>query len=219
MTKEELKEVLRLHALWGENSDQGKRADLCCADLRDADLRGVHLRGADLRCANLRDADLRYADLRGADLWRATLCGADLRGANLSGADLREADLCGADLPRADLRYASLSSVDLRGANLSGVDLRGADLQGADLLGTNLRGVIGNMEEVKSLQLEGHPITYTAESLQIGCKRHSINYWWDFSDETIAEMDAGALEWWRKWKEPLRQIIELSPAKTTGENK
>ena len=35
MTKEELKEALRLHALWGENSDQGKRADLQGVDLSD----------------------------------------------------------------------------------------------------------------------------------------------------------------------------------------
>lgn len=219
MTKEELKEVLRLHALWLESSDQGKKADLCVADLRDADLSGIHLRGADLRCANLRDADLQGANLRGVDLWRATLCGADLRGANLSGADLREADLCGANLQRVGLRYADLSSADLRGANLSGADLYGANLQGADLLGANLQGVIGNMEEVKSLLLEDYPITYTAESLQIGCKRHPINRWWEMDDSTIAEMDAGALAWWHKWKEHLQKTIELSPATPTEREK
>jgi len=29
-------------------------------------------------------------------------------------------------------------------------------------------------------------------------------------------MDSGALEWWRKWKTIIFQIIEMSPAKPTG---
>ncbi|PUX66253.1 pentapeptide repeat-containing protein, partial [Cronobacter sakazakii] len=48
--------------------------------------------------ANLCGANLCDADLRGANL-----CDANLRGANLSGADLRGANLCGADLCDADL--------------------------------------------------------------------------------------------------------------------
>ena len=200
----ELKEILRLHALWLEDADQGRRANLRGVDLQRTDLRGADLSYADLREANLREANLRFADLRKADL----------RGANLRSANLLIANLRGADLYDADLRGA-----DLRGANLSSANLREANLRKANLRNANLGATIGNMEEVKSLQLEGYPITYTAEYLQIGCKRHSINYWWDFSDETIAEMDDGALNWWRKWKEPLRQIIERSPATKTGENK
>ncbi|WP_440591075.1 pentapeptide repeat-containing protein [Salmonella enterica] len=57
---------------------------------------GAELCGADLRDANLCGADLRDANLRGADLF-----GADLRGANLRGADL-----CDADLP--DLTFVIL---------------------------------------------------------------------------------------------------------------
>ena len=83
-------------------------ADLCHADLRDANLRG---------------ADLRDADLRGADLCHANLRGADLRDADLRGADLRDADFRGADLRGTDFRDA-----DFRGANLRGTDFRGADL-------------------------------------------------------------------------------------------
>src|SRR5699024_751889 len=48
-----LDEILRLHKMWLNGEEEGKRADL---------------RGADLRDANLRDADLRDADLRGANL-------------------------------------------------------------------------------------------------------------------------------------------------------
>ena len=78
MTSEEIKKVLDLHQKWINGEEGGKRASLCGADLR-----GANLSEADLHDANLREADLRGADLCGADLRWADLCGADLRGANL----------------------------------------------------------------------------------------------------------------------------------------
>ena len=94
MTQEDLKKTLEQHELWlAENG--GKRANLCDADLRGADLRNANLRDADLRGADLRNADLRGADLRDADL-----CGADLRG-----ADLRDAILCDANFDQAKIIY------------------------------------------------------------------------------------------------------------------
>ena len=108
MTSEEIEKVLDLHKKWCNNGQNGKKADLSRADLREADLSG-----ADLREANLSEADLRWANLSGADLREANLCGADLRRANLSGADLRE----------ANLREANLCGADLRGVNLCGADL------------------------------------------------------------------------------------------------
>ena len=110
MTKERLNEVLKEHEKWLRTrfglNPKGSRANL-----RDADLCGADLRDADLRGANLCDADLRDADLRGANLCDANLRDADLCGANLCDANLRDANLCDADLRGADLRRA-----DLRGA-------------------------------------------------------------------------------------------------------
>ena len=100
--------------------------------------RGADLRNADLCGANLSDADLRSADLRGANLCGANLSDADLCGADLRGADLRSADLCD-----ADLRGANLCDADLRGANLSDADLCDADLRGANLCGANLSDAKG----------------------------------------------------------------------------
>ena len=59
MTKEELTEVLRLHRLWVDSSEEGERADLRSANLQGADLRGADLRGADLQGAKLQGAKLR----------------------------------------------------------------------------------------------------------------------------------------------------------------
>ena len=63
MKQEELNKVLELHKKWLNNEEDGVRANLNGADLRNADLSVARLRGADLSCADLRNADLRGADL------------------------------------------------------------------------------------------------------------------------------------------------------------
>ena len=75
MTNEELQIILKDHAIWLLNNNNGKRANL-----RDA-----RLSYANLRCSDLRDAHLSYANLRGSDLR-----GADLRDADLHGVKLNE---------------------------------------------------------------------------------------------------------------------------------
>ena len=197
---EELKNILDLHQKWFHSEDGGVRADL----------REANLGGADLREANLGGADLRGAILRGANLWGANLRGANLRGANLRGANLTGADLTGANLREADLREADLTEADLTGANL-----REAELTEADLTEAELTGAVGDMWHIKSIQAEKYTITYTSNILQIGCQRHPIDEWRNFDDATIAKMDSGALEWWRKWKEIVFKMIELSPCEPT----
>ena len=116
-----------------------------------------------------------------------------------------------------DGAQANLRAANLRGANLTGANLRGANLTGANLKDANLRGANGNLRHIKSIQMEKYYITYTFSIVQIGCERHSIEEWQKFSDETIAKMDNGALEWWTKWKPIIMQIIEMAPCEPTKE--
>ena len=148
--------------------------------------------------------------LRGEGGARANLRGADLEGANLRWADLRWAYLEGANLRGANLRGASLWGADLRGVNLQGADLRGVNLQGADLQDADLWSTVGNGGEVKSLHCGGYDVAFTHDVLQIGCKRYPIKDWFEFDDEAISSMDGGALEWWRKWRPILKQIVEVA---------
>ena len=185
MTKEELNKIVADHLLWLNDDPLGKRANLSRANLSSA---------------NLRDANLSYANLRDANLRDANLSSANLSRANLSRADLRYADLSYANLSRADLR-----SADLRSADLSSADLRGADLNGA----------IGNGLEMKTIQSDIWIITYTLDRMQIGCQNYSIEKWFSFDDSKIEQMENRALDWWKKWKPILKQIIEISPAKET----
>ena len=152
MTGEELSSILENHKHWiNEDCEswENMMANLCGADLRDADLRDANLCDANLRGADLRGANLRYANLRGADLRGANLRYADLRGANLRYANLRYANLCDANLRGADLRDANLCDADLRYANLCDADLRDANLRYADLRYANLRDA--NLRGAKNL--------------------------------------------------------------------
>ncbi len=153
------------------------------------------------------DADLEGADLRGAYLRGADLEGAYLRGADLEGAYLRGADLSGADLSGADLSGADLSGADLSGADLRGAYLRDADLSGADLSGAEIADDITITNT--PIQLLGliYDVIIFDKHIKIGCEFHSMADWFCFCDKRIAEMDGkNALNWWRQWNEPLRQI-------------
>ena len=104
---------------------------------------------------------------------------------------------------RADLRYADLSYADLRYA----------DLRSANLSFLALWGVVGNMGVIRSIQLETYAIAYTFDTLQIGCEQHLIEEWKVFDDERIIRMEGkAALRFWRKWKDTIFQLIEMSPA-------
>ena len=120
--------------------------------------------------------------------------GDTLRGANLEHFDLQYADLKGVDLERANLRGA-----DLRGANLQGANLRNADLQDAKLP-TNITRINGMKWDVTIFQ----------DWMTIGCQHHHIDDWNKFTDDEIAEMDDGALEFWKENKDKLITIANLT---------
>jgi hypothetical protein len=198
-----------------------KEAVKARANLRGADLRGANLHNADLRDAYLSGAALSGAalsgaDLSGADLRGANLRGANLRGADLSGAALRDAYLIGANLSDAYLRGANLHNADLRDAYLSGAALSDAYLRGANLRGADLDGVCGLNDWIKNIQIEDWPISYTSETMQIGCQRHPLDAWRNFSNAEIRAMDGRkALAFWAKWKRWIFQTIEMAPAQPT----
>ena len=107
------------------------------------------------------------------------------------------------------VKEAVKAGANLRGAYLSGAYLRGADLSGADLC-----GVYGLNDWIKNIQIEDWPITYTSETMQIGCQRHPLDAWRNFSDAEIRAMDGQkALAFWAKWKSWIFQTIEMAPAK------
>jgi hypothetical protein len=80
----------------------------------------------------------------------------------------------------------------------------------------DLTGAIGNMGEVRSMQIDTWPVTYTSETLQIGCQRHSIAKWrkWDTDAgrKWITTMDSAAPKWADRNLALVLQIIDTNPA-------
>ena len=107
---------------------------------------------------------------------------------------------------------ANLIRANLRGASLSGVDL-----SGANLIRANLWDCTGNRLEIVSVFLfDEYSVIYTSDCIQIGCERHAIDEWRKFDDRDIIKMDGKkSLEFWRKNKDFIFNIIEMKPAKPT----
>lgn len=140
--------------------------------------------------------NLINADLRDADLSDANLCRADLRRADFRGADLNDANLSGADLSGADLRRANLRGADLRSANLRFADLRDADLRRADLHDADLC----------VFQTDSWTAYIQKDVITIGCKRHTVKEWMEFTDEEINSMNSNALNYWKQYKDIIFSI-------------
>lgn len=88
---------------------------------------------------------------------------------------------------------------------------------GANLNGANLNGVNGINEWLKCIQIDTYAICYTAEDLQIGCERHTLDEWQDFDAERIVRMDGrAALKFWLKYKDWIFATIKMCPATPTG---
>ena len=138
------------------------------------------------------------------------LSGAILRWADLHGADLSGANLSDANLYNANLHGANLHGANLRNAELYGVNLHNANLRNTDLHNANLQNCIGNKRELKTLQVDTYSIAFTESILQIGCKHFTHKEWENFTDDEITKMDSGALRWWKKWKDFVFKVIELS---------
>jgi hypothetical protein len=143
------------HTLWlstistsstiSTESVKGKRLDLSCTVVEDADLSGLNLSLANLSQAKLVRVNLSFANLSGANLSAAELVDPVLSGANLDNAELMDAVLKGAKLNNASLRGASLIHTQLSGAilfeaDLSGAILDNASFDGAELVGARLEG-------------------------------------------------------------------------------
>ena len=92
------------------------------------------------------------------------------------------------------------AGASLVGANLGSANLVGADLRGANLVGAKYGESIPIEHQPMQLQTNKYNVLVMDTHIKIGCKLYSHKEWEAFSDEEIAKMDGGALEWWNEWK-------------------
>jgi uncharacterized protein YjbI with pentapeptide repeats len=173
-TDDVLQRVLSEHRQWAKEQhyelfkdppDQTEgRANLCNADLSNAELNKANLawavlNGANLDEAKLNDAILFGAQLNGANLWDAQLNRTDLRRAELNGALLHSAQLNEANLAWAKLNKAILRRAKLNGADLSFAELKEANLFQAEMNETGLGSAQLTNAEIRDAKLNKADLT------------------------------------------------------------
>ena len=68
---------------------------------------------------------------------------------------------------------------------------------------------ITNKDDICYISNRYYNITITPLHIKIGCQYHAQESWWNFTDEQIEKMDGeSALNFWKIWKEPLKQICD-----------
>lgn len=167
----------------------------------------IDLNHANLRGCVLRDSvgELHFTELEGACFTNSNMNGVSFYGSNLEEADFTNAELRNCIFDSINAKNAKFTNAEIEYSSFTF-----ARLYGANFTHANLDGVIGDGLELFSIQTDPYPITVWRDVIQIGCQRHTIDTWKVLSDRQISSMDIGALDWWRKWKEPLLQIIEVN---------
>ena len=68
---------------------------------------------------------------------------------------------------------------------------------------------ITNKDDICYVSNRFYNITITPLHIKIGCQYHAQDAWWNFTDEQIEKMNGqSALNFWKIWKEPLKQICD-----------
>lgn len=187
LNQEEVDEMIRLHEMWVRNEEGGVRADFSGCDCDRRYFLGRTLTGAIFVNCNLTSANFSYCVAKGSDF----------RGAYLLNAKMMHADFSGAIFSGAYLSVANFYGTDLKSANFDRAELAHCS---------------GNDKQIKNINNLHYSITYTIDRLQIGCRNHSFNEWWNFSDEDVDCMGAYALDRWKENKELIRRHVENNPA-------
>ena len=232
ITQEELNEIIKLHMWYVLNVPGGSKANFEHTDLSGLTIESVHLDTVSFNFANLEETRFIQTSLKLADFNQVSACNTSflecgMQHASFVRAKLKSAQFCHADLDFADFNQAILTDTQLIESSLNDAEFDGATLGHTDFFKSDLRNirfgcadiktamlwdVLGDNKHIITLQTPKYTVNYTAEHIQIGCKKFTHDEWKNFTDEEIDDMAAGALRWWRKHKEWLFATIEMNPA-------
>lgn len=93
MKRKEFDEMMRLHEMWLNGEEGGKRANMKGADLRTVNMNRADMRGVNMQRANMLHADMQYANMQCANMQHADMRSADMRSAEMQRTDMQGADL------------------------------------------------------------------------------------------------------------------------------
>ena len=133
ISEEELKEVIRNHALWLEDHNTGKRAELNGYRIEDVDISGVDLSQADLSGSSFTKSKLIGTNLSGARLLGTVFMNVDMTDAVLDDVNLRNGDICHSTLIRMKAQRADFINCIMWDNDFTGSVLRASRFIGAQL--------------------------------------------------------------------------------------
>lgn len=93
MKRKEFDEMMRLHEIWLNGEDGGRRATMQGADLRNVNMNRADMRGVNMQRANMLHADMQYANMQCAKMQHADMRHADMRSAEMQRTDMRGANI------------------------------------------------------------------------------------------------------------------------------
>lgn len=209
------------HALWiDSDGKEGTRLHLTNNQQGVKCFRGEQLKRAFFQTDFLNNCDFTGAFLNFAEFRCRSMSGSSFDG--ISGVCLIVRGRANnTTWKSAYLRDASFRGVDLKGASFLGANLlmanfTGAKLDGADFRHANLSGAIGDGRYIKTLTLDPlFTVTYTADTMHIGCQSHTLDKWEKFTKADIASMvveDDYYLEGWEKHRDFIFNCIDKYPA-------
>lgn len=93
MKRKEFDEMMRLHEIWLNGEEGGRRAIMQGADLRNVNMNRADMRGVNMQRANMLHADMQYVNIQCAKMQHADMRHADMRSAEMQRTDMRGANI------------------------------------------------------------------------------------------------------------------------------
>ena len=114
-------------------------------------------------------------------------------------------DLRGTSITALPENLSVGGNLDLEGTSITALPENLSVGGNLDLEGTSITALPENLSVGLSLFLDIYDVTYPSPSeMKIGCERHTLDEWEQFTDEDILAMDGKtALTFWKTWKTPL----------------
>ncbi|HIF5778111.1 TPA: pentapeptide repeat-containing protein [Vibrio parahaemolyticus] len=191
-----IREIIQSHSSFIEDPSSGNPADLSELNLfgfkfENLNLTGVNFTGSRLTQCIFSNCILVGADFDGSFGSVAFFDECEMDGTSWVGAEITSSLVAGCSLIGANMFDANFSETKFLRTDLSESNLANTKLLESEFNYVDLNGVVGNKENIISMQVGGYDVTYTDSILQIGKHQKTIQEWksvWMSKDPNAVEL-------------------------------
>jgi hypothetical protein len=185
------------------NPKHGKRMVI-----RDTKFFRLDMSDANLSDADFTDSVMINSTLISTHLSYTTLTRTDLSWSKFNGSFIGCVDFAGAKLYGSDFMNCTIYHTDFIGADLRYSDFTDSDITWSDFTGAKLNNCKGDGKIIRNFDNSlRYRITNYKDIMAIGCQQHTIEQWFNFTDNQIEKMDKNALEWWNTHKDKIKNWL------------